>query len=93
MCACLYESACTWRAEVCSSFHYSLPIPFEAGYPPVPALEFFTATLEVRKPTDPPVSTYFGAGVIGIAGILGLMCGFWDPNSSLSDWRASALNF
>lgn len=42
---------------------------------------------------DPPVSMYLGAGDIGIAGIFGLIHGFWDPNSSLSDWRTSALNF
>lgn len=93
VCACLYEGACTWRTEVCASFHFSQSIPLEGGYPPEPALEFFTAILEVRKLSGSSVSIYFGAGVIGIAGVFGLIRGSRDLNSSLSDFRASALNF
>lgn len=75
VCACLYEGACTWRTEVSASFHYSLPIPLESGYPTEPALEVFTATLEVKRLSGSPVSTYFGAGVIGIARVFGLIHG------------------
>lgn len=75
VCACLYDGACTRRTEVRASFHYSQSIPLEGGYPSESALEFFTATLEVRKLSGSSVSMYFGAGVIGITGVFGLIRG------------------
>lgn len=92
---CVRVHACkyVWRPEVGASFYHSLPVPFDAGYPPESGLEFFSATLEANKPSDRPFSTYFGAGVIGIAGISGLIHGCWDPNTSPYDRGASALNF
>lgn len=90
---CLYVCAtlvclCVVRPEVGTSFHHSLPVPFEEGYPPESGFEFFSA-----RPRDLSVSPYLGAGGTGIAGITGLIHGCWDPHSSPHDWSAHALSF
>lgn len=96
LCLCIcttFVCLCVVRPEVGTSFHHSLPVPFEEGYPPESGFEFFSARLETRKPSDPSISTYLGAGGIGIAGITGLIHGCWNPHSSPHDWSAHALSF